>query len=222
MAGKAIFAGKRLFLRVLIWVSKGFFEDLARVVTRRETNFELLDIVTEKDDACGYLTSGKVDIVLLGKGRFDEWSQMWSDGLFENTPKFFAMLLTATPVSTATLIEASHVGIFDVVDLMMDKNVIGQRMLELFAQLHRDEPIQNNILQLRADEHELLQFIPDATDRRILRLISQGKFDKEISEELFLSVQTIRNRISDMLTQSGAKNRTHLAVLCTREQNQVA
>jgi DNA-binding NarL/FixJ family response regulator len=86
-------------------------------------------------------------------------------------------------------------------------------MLELFTQIDRDAPMQNGILDSRGEEHQILRDITDETDRKILLLISQGKFDKEISQELFLSVQTIRNRVSRILTESGARNRTHLAML---------
>jgi DNA-binding NarL/FixJ family response regulator len=201
-----------------MWVSKGFLEDLARIATKGEKHYELLGVVTETETARDLLTSGDVDIVILGHGRFGEWSRMWREGTFANTPQFCAMLVSAIPVSTATLMEASEVGIFDVADLTMDRGVIGERMLDLYAQLRRDRPMQNDMLESYANRHHLLRDISDETDRKILLLISQGKFDKEISQELFLSLQTIRNRVSRMLSESGARNRTHLAVMFTRER----
>lgn len=203
---------------MLIWINKGFLEDLARIATKGEKNYELLGVVTETETARDFLTSGNVDIVLLGKGRFDEWSQMWREGVFSDIPQFCAMLISAIPVSTSTLMEASQLGICDVVDLTMDRDAIGQRMVNQFAQLRRDVPMQNGILDAHTDQYHLLKNISDETDRKILQLISQGKFDKEISQELFLSLQTIRNRVSHILTESGAKNRTHLAVLFMTEK----
>jgi DNA-binding NarL/FixJ family response regulator len=78
--------------------------------------------------------------------------------------------------------------------------------------------MQNEILDSHVEQYRLLKDISDVTDRKILQRISQGKFDREISQELFLSLQTIRNRVSRMLTESGARNRTHLAVLFTSEK----
>jgi DNA-binding NarL/FixJ family response regulator len=203
---------------VLIWISKGFLEDLARIATKRENSFDLVGIVTDAGEAQEHLTTGNVDIVLLGKGRLDEWAQMWNNDVFIHTPRFCVMLVATIPVSTSTLLEASQVGIHDVVDLTMNRDDIGQRMLDLYAQLRRDAPMQNGMLESYANRHHLLREISDETDRKILWLISQGKFDKEISEELFLSLQTIRNRVSRMLTETGARNRTHLAVMFTRER----
>jgi DNA-binding NarL/FixJ family response regulator len=201
-----------------MWISRGFLEDLARIATTGEKNYELVGLVTDTDEACKHLTSGNVDIVILGKGRFDEWSRLWREGTFDSVPQFCALLVTAIPVSTSILMEASQVGIYDAVDLTMDRDAIGQRMVDLYAQLQRDVPMQNGILDSRGGEHQLLRVITDETDRKILLLISQGKFDKEISQELFLSTQTIRNRVSRILTESGARNRTHLAILSASGQ----
>ena len=201
-----------------MWISKGFLEDLARIATTGEKNYELVGLVTDTDEARKHLTSGNVDIVILGKGRFEEWSRLWREGTFDSVPQFCALLVTAIPVSTSILMEASQVGIYDAVDLTMDRDAIGQRMVDLYAQLQRDVPMQNGILDSRGGEHQLLRVITDETDRKILLLISQGKFDKEISQELFLSTQTIRNRVSRILTESGARNRTHLAILSASGQ----
>lgn len=204
-------------LRVLIWISKGFLEDLARIATKGETNFELVGIVTDAGEAQELLTTGNVDVLLLGKGRLDEWSQMWRDDVFVHTPQFYVILVATIPVSTSTLLAASQTGIHDVVDLTMNRDDIGQRMLDLYSQLRRDTPKQNGMLEWYADRHHLLRDISGETDRKILLLISQGKFDREISQELFLSLQTIRNRVSRILADSGARNRTHLAVMFTRD-----
>jgi DNA-binding NarL/FixJ family response regulator len=50
------------------------------------------------------------------------------------------------------------------------------------------------------------------TDREIALLISQGLTDKDIAAAVHFSVQTVKNRVSKILTQAGAANRTQLAV----------
>lgn len=51
------------------------------------------------------------------------------------------------------------------------------------------------------------------TDREIAHLVSQGLTDKDIAAAVHFSVQTVKNRVSKILTQIGATNRTQLAVL---------
>lgn len=53
----------------------------------------------------------------------------------------------------------------------------------------------------------------DATDREIAHLVAQGLTDKDIAATLHFSVQTVKNRISKILSRIGVANRTQLAVL---------
>jgi DNA-binding NarL/FixJ family response regulator len=51
------------------------------------------------------------------------------------------------------------------------------------------------------------------TDRNILCHISNGLTDKEISQRVYLSPQTVRNRVSRLLSVLGKSNRTQLALM---------
>jgi hypothetical protein len=53
----------------------------------------------------------------------------------------------------------------------------------------------------------------DSIDEDIVRLISYGFSNGEIAESVLLSVQTVRNRISQLLVLSGARNRTQLSTI---------
>lgn len=204
-------------MRVLFWISSGFLEDLARIATQHESNYDLVGIETDTEEAVRKIREESVDVVLLGKGRMCEWSRVWHEGRFDDVRRPCVMLITTLPVSTATLLEASGMGIQDVADLTMDRDEIGRRMLAMHRRAGQCEAAEAPIVNDRLDGHQLLREISDETDRRILSLIAEGKFDKEISDEVFLSLQTIRNRVSRMLAETGAKNRTHLAMLFTTE-----
>lgn len=53
----------------------------------------------------------------------------------------------------------------------------------------------------------------DSIDEDIVRLISYGFSNAEIAESIRFSVQTVRNRISQLLVASGARNRTQLSTI---------
>ncbi|MCH8988136.1 MAG: AAA family ATPase [Chloroflexi bacterium] len=60
---------------------------------------------------------------------------------------------------------------------------------------------------------------PDGLTRReveVLQLICGGKTDREIGEELFISVKTVGNHVSNILNKTGAVNRTEAASYATR------
>jgi DNA-binding NarL/FixJ family response regulator len=61
----------------------------------------------------------------------------------------------------------------------------------------------------------------DAVDERIVNLVAEGLSDKQIGTAIGLSAQTVRNRISRMLTESGLRNRTELAVQFVRNHPDV-
>lgn len=61
----------------------------------------------------------------------------------------------------------------------------------------------------------------DTVDERIVNLVAEGLSDKQIGSALGLSPQTIRNRVSRMLNDSGLRNRTELAVQFVRNHPDV-
>ncbi len=50
-------------------------------------------------------------------------------------------------------------------------------------------------------------------DKDIMHCIARGLTDKEISESLFLNIQTVRNHVSKIMSKLGKTNRTQLAIL---------
>lgn len=50
-------------------------------------------------------------------------------------------------------------------------------------------------------------------DARLLRLISQGRTNAEIADELNLTAATVKTYVSRLLTRIGARDRTHAVVL---------
>ena len=53
-------------------------------------------------------------------------------------------------------------------------------------------------------------------DKEILSLLAQGKSNEDIAEELFLSLGTVKKRISQIMMQLGLENRVQVAVYAVR------
>jgi DNA-binding NarL/FixJ family response regulator len=62
----------------------------------------------------------------------------------------------------------------------------------------------------------------DANDRHIARLIAIGYSDKQIAETVFLGLQTVRNRVSRMLSRFDKENRTQLALFFSEYQSEIS
>jgi DNA-binding NarL/FixJ family response regulator len=59
---------------------------------------------------------------------------------------------------------------------------------------------------------------PDGLTQReveVLRHISSGKTDREIGEELFISIKTVGNHVSKILNKTSTANRTEAATYAT-------
>lgn len=130
-------------------------------------------------------------------------------------PDCRSIVLTGFP-SDDLVFEAGRLGAFDVIDKSTPTKEIvarvrsavgGRRILDDFARRAAKERLaENGLLVYR----EL-----GATDREILSLIAQGMTDKQISQRVYLSAQTVRNRISRLLGLLGRDNRTQLALMVT-------
>jgi DNA-binding CsgD family transcriptional regulator len=60
---------------------------------------------------------------------------------------------------------------------------------------------------------------PDGLTEReveVLRLVAAGKTDRQIAEELIISVRTVTTHVSNILNKTGAVNRTEAATYATR------
>lgn len=62
----------------------------------------------------------------------------------------------------------------------------------------------------------------DANDRHIARLIALGYSDKQIAETVYLGLQTVRNRVSRMLSRFDKENRTQLALFFSEYQSELS
>ncbi len=56
----------------------------------------------------------------------------------------------------------------------------------------------------------------NAQEERILKLLAQGKTNREIAAEVYLSEKTVRNYVSALLSKTGLKNRAQLAAFAAR------
>jgi two-component system response regulator NreC len=71
---------------------------------------------------------------------------------------------------------------------------------------------------LRADQQNGSSHDPLSTrEREILRLICKGRTNKQIAEELFLSVRTVERHRSSIMRKAGLQNRAELVAYAVRQ-----
>lgn len=109
-------------------------------------------------------------------------------------------------VDSETVLWAAHHGIHVLVDGTVNSV---DDFVERIQSLVFDAPAVNR-LQSRA--RSTLAVAHDETDRKILSLLATGARNAMIADEVYLSVQTVKNRLSRMMKAAGATNRTELAM----------
>ncbi|HXG43019.1 MAG TPA: response regulator transcription factor [Dehalococcoidia bacterium] len=68
----------------------------------------------------------------------------------------------------------------------------------------------------RGEQDELSSLSPQ--ERRILELVAEGKTNREIAEELFLSEKTVKNYVSNILSKLNLQRRSQAAAFLARRR----
>jgi DNA-binding NarL/FixJ family response regulator len=55
-----------------------------------------------------------------------------------------------------------------------------------------------------------------AQEKRILDLVAEGKTNRQIAEQMFLSEKTVKNYVSNLLAKLGFRHRTEAAVFAVK------
>lgn len=66
--------------------------------------------------------------------------------------------------------------------------------------------------------YEAVEVLPDLTDREmeVLKVLSSGMSNKEISESLFISAETVKSHVSTIIGKMGVKDRTQAVIKAIR------
>ncbi len=95
--------------------------------------------------------------------------------------------------------------------------------LEIVAQggMLMSPEVVSRALSGRRDRNEVRFEDLSEQEQAILRLIAEGKTNREIGEALFLSENTVRNYVSRLLEKLGLSRRTEAAAYVTRQLSRV-
>ena len=128
-------------------------------------------------------------------------------------------IVLAPHVPNSLVIQTAQAGLDDVIDMSTPAEVLLTTLRDSLSGKRSvlSHPIWRSIASPR-DVHTIASPYRDTIDHEIVSMIAAGLTDEEISHGVYLSCQTVRNRISRMLERSGARNRTHLASIHIHDQ----
>ena len=206
-------------IRVLICDDHAMVREALTWILNQSDNVEVVASTTGRDDTIDMMSHTDVDVAIVDVRLVDASGLTVASWIRKERPQCKVILLTAY-LSDEVLVEAAEVGAVDVLEKSAASNELLNRVQDVAAGMNFLDGTMLREARDRLNSRGVLQMLSlDATDKQILSLIGKGMTDKQIGENVYLSAQTVRNRVSRMLTELGKENRTQLALLVTSFDN---
>lgn len=200
-------------IRVLICDDHGMVrEALARMLESND-DIEVVASTASMDETMRVLPEVKPDIAVLDVRLADGNGTVLARWISQNSPGTKVIMLTSFS-SDEALVHSYMAGASAFLLKNSSATVLTERIRDVNAGMAFIDPVEARAAMSRLDRSGALRLSQlDATDRSIVDLIAEGLSDKEISQRIHLSPQTIRNRVSRILAVLGKSNRTQVAVM---------
>jgi DNA-binding NarL/FixJ family response regulator len=212
----------RLFLvepRALVGVG-------VREVLEREPDIEIVAEVRSADEAIAMMTDAAPDVVLVDVPNADPEAAEATRRLRMESPDS-PMVVIGYEDDAASVVGAMEVGATGHVPVMVEP-------AELVAMIRRvaggQDPLKTELITRPDVVERIVDSVRDAiaADRQpvnpltpreleVLRLAAAGRRNREIADELEVSIQTVKNHISTLLHKLGVPNRTHAVTYAVRQ-----
>lgn len=202
-------------IRVLICDDHDMVRDALARVINSELDIDVVGSTSGVQSTISTLANGQPEIdvavidIRLGDGVGHEITR-W---IKANLPHVAVVLLTSF-MEDEVLVEGYASGADAIVLKGSPTSELTKRIRDVESGIRFIDAVQAREAARRLNDstfHRLA--LLDNTEIEIARLIATGMTDKEISATVHLGAQTIKNRVSAILSKVGAANRTQLAVM---------
>jgi two-component system nitrate/nitrite response regulator NarL len=196
----------RLFRQGLISLMKTR-DDLVEVVGEAETGVEAVRMTQKLAP----------DIVLLDIYMPDGGGLEAARAIRDLVPKAAIVILTSSELDEH-LKEAAKIG----VDGYLLKSLDGEELFDLLAGIQQGEAAMTRTMAARLLKSMSTAAQPyseyELTDRemQVLRLVAQGDSNSQIAEQLYISVNTVKTHIKNILSKLQLENRTQVAAFAVK------
>lgn len=199
-------------MRLVIWSPIALIAEALGVLFGRETDVEVVVAFGSADENSLPTTLRNADLFVVTGAPLDECRRVFTELDPDTQSSLVAAIITASPESLLTS-RARLFGFADVIDANQPTDAIIARLRDL---VHQGPSIGGATIWTLESRAPVLSLpCPHCRDERdveILQFIVDGHTDSRIAEMMNLNAQTIRNRVSNMLLESGMSNRTQLAI----------
>ena len=200
-------------IRVFICDDHPIVRDALATVLASSDLLDVVGSVSSYDEALDLLSGESIDVAVLDIRLGGKSGLELGKVIVEKHPTCRVLFLTAF-ASDEVIFEASRIGAADLMDKAADPAMIIERVREVAAgQTFLGDTRLVGVAKRLSERGVLGLLSLSSMDRRIMALIAEGLTDKQIADQVYLSPQTVRNRISRILSALDKDNRTQLALL---------
>lgn len=200
-------------INTLICDDHAMVREALPLVLSQDEEIKIVGTTKGFSDSAELMGHEHVDVALIDVRLADESGLALASWIRQTQPDCRVVLLTGR-MSDEVLVEACRIGAFDVVEKNASgTDLIGRVRTAANGRRMLDDSVMRAAQKRLEDNGVAALRRLGETDRQILRFIGMGMTDKQISERVYLSPQTVRNRISRLLSILGRENRTQLALL---------
>jgi DNA-binding NarL/FixJ family response regulator len=153
----------------------------------------------------------RFDLALLSA---EPLQHLRDDGALAANARRPKSIVLTREVTGMIVMEAIDCGINDVITLSSSEEEMFLRMKMVIdgeTDLSQKGYLQG--MRLLLDSKSKTQYANDEIDLQILKYVARGCSNKEISDAVYLSLQTVRNRVSRLMQAMQVENRTQLALM---------
>lgn len=195
-----------------------------KAVLEQDEQIEVVSLAKDGKQALDKTLAFKPDVVLMDMRMPDYDGAYGIAGIKQNCPDVKVLVLT-TFDDDETIEKALGSGADGyILKELEDEKLIaavkgvhgGMSIFGEGVYRHMKKQMQGNAVSPVKEENEEADVHFTDRERDLLRLVSQGYDNKEISAALYLAEGTVRNRISGLLEKLGLKDRTQLAVYAVK------
>lgn len=199
-------------MRLVVWNPISLFADALTLVFGRMSDVDevtIFDPVGHPDDPNRW---HGVDLLLMSGVPLDDCRQLFERLDLATQAVLVAVCLGVSP-DPLFVSRARHFGFADVVST----DAPTESVIDSIREVARVGPPIGSASTWTLDSSTsfgglVFPHCRDERDLQILQFIVDGHTDSNIAELMDLNAQTIRNRVSNMLLESGMSNRTQLAI----------
>lgn len=202
-----------LMVSVLVCDDHQMVRDALTAIFEHDGDFEVEGSVADFGGAVSILSSKDVQVAVVDVRLGDESGIDVVHWIRDHRPDTRIVLLTNF-LSDELVLEASSLGVSAVLDKAVRPNELARVVREVAGNRWTGMSESVREAQTRLQQRGILQMQNlGQVDREIMSLIGKGMTDRDIATRVFLSPQTVRNRVSRLLTTLGRENRTQLALM---------